>query len=57
MSEQEAAAERWRKRVAIRVVSGRVAEVQKWFGTDTGQMTLVGGFIFLMILAEAAGRL
>jgi hypothetical protein len=57
MTEQEAANERWRKRVSIRVAAGKVATVKKWFGTDNGQMTLVAIFIVMMIVAGAAEKL
>lgn len=48
---------RWKKRVSIRVMSGKIADVKSWFGTDNGQMALVGIFVLLMILAGAAEKI
>lgn len=40
-NETEAEA-RWRKRVSIRVMSGKIADGKRWLGSDNGQLFLIG---------------
>lgn len=47
---------RWKKRVSARVLGGKIKELKTWFGTDAGQMTLIGTFIILMLIAGAAEK-
>lgn len=44
---------RWRKRVSIRVVNGKLNDAKAWLRTDNGQLMLIGLFVALMGLAGA----
>lgn len=48
---------RWKKRVEIRAMAGKIADLKAWFGTDSGQMTLIAAFVLLMVLAGAAEKI
>lgn len=43
--------ERWYKRVAARVLGGRVKEFRAWLQTSTGQLYLIGGITVLFMIA------
>ena len=48
---------RWKARVAARMLNARIKEIKHWFGTDTGQLTLVGLFIIGCILAGVVEKM
>lgn len=47
---------RWKKRVSARVLGGKIKDFKNWLGTDAGQMSLIGTFVVLMLIAGAAEK-
>ncbi len=55
--EKEAADKRWQKRVSARVLGGKIQEFKSWLNTDTGQITLVGVFLVMMIISGTVAKM
>jgi hypothetical protein len=48
--------ERWYKRVAARVLGGRIKEFRAWLQTDNGQLALIAAItVFFMIAGVVDG--
>lgn len=43
--------ERWYKRVAARVLGGRIQRFKIWLQTSNGQLALIGGITLMFMIA------
>lgn len=56
VNEQQAADNRWRKRVQVRYWNGKYQEFRAWLKTDPGQITLLSLALVLLIIGGVAEK-